>query len=61
MTIKYLRELLAAIPMTEDHRELKIWLPNREPGSGFFISMHGSLDRHKAIFVIEGSAEPMGD
>lgn len=58
MTVKHLRELLARIPMTEDDRELKIWLPGREPGTGFFISLHGDPERHGETFIIEGSAGP---
>ena len=55
MTVKHLRELLAAIPLTEDHRELVIWLPNREPGNGIALSLHGEPERWKEAFFIEAS------
>jgi len=53
MTIKHLRELLAAIPADQQHFEVEVWLP------GSYISLGGSLFQNgKNRFLIEGDLKP---
>lgn len=54
MTIGELRDLVGAIPRTEDHREVKVWMP------GSTISLNGHLwcghhPIHGHVVLVEGN------